>query len=204
VPSLPPHARPWNWLLPPLLAVVVVVLDVVLQSRVWPVPILGLLDEPAHFATAWLVLRALTPRNTPSWLWGAALVASVAIDVDHVPLYLTDGHFAVQGGRPPTHSLSLAALLAMVGLAGSAMRWELGAATGVLLHLVRDAATGPGVPLLWPVSDAAVLVPYPAYLGTVAVLALVAVARGRPGARTTPTAASAPDTAPDEPGRPRT
>jgi inner membrane protein len=54
-------------------------------------------------------------------------------------------------------------------------RWLLlGAAAGVLLHLLRDVATGPGVPLLWPLSDASARVPYWTY--AVLVLALAGLA----------------------------
>jgi inner membrane protein len=42
-------------------------------------------------------------------------------------------------------------------------------AAGVALHLLRDLGTGPGVPLLWPVSGASVLVPHSCYLGVLAV-----------------------------------
>jgi inner membrane protein len=156
----------------------VLLLDAVQQARPWPVPVVGLLDEPAHLATAWLALAALTPR-LPRRVWLAALVASVAVDVDHVPLYLTDGAFSVSGGRPPTHSLFLVAALAAPALLLRA-HWLLGAAAGVLLHLVRDVATGPGVPLLWPASEVTVRVPYAPYAVVLLVLAVTAAARARP------------------------
>jgi inner membrane protein len=104
----------------------------------------------------------------------------VAIDVDHIPLYLIGGRFTVNGGRPPTPCLLLVLLLVGIGLAGPRVRWALGAAIGVLLHFVRDVATGPGVPLFWPVSDAAVRTPHQGYLYAVAVLSLVAAFRCRP------------------------
>jgi inner membrane protein len=175
-----PRSGPWPWLLPLLGAVLVALLDVVAEPGTWSVPVTGLLDEPAHLVTAWLALCALAPRSPPSWLWGTALVASVAIDIDHVPLYLTGGRFAVDGGRPPTHCLLLVVLLVAIGLVGPRARWALGAATGVLLHFIRDVATGPGVPLFWPLSDVAVQAPYRAYLAAVVVLALVAAFRSRP------------------------
>ncbi len=151
----------------------VLLLDAVQTARPWPVPVVGLLDEPAHLATAWLGLAALVPRCTPRRAWWAALVAAVAIDLDHVPLYLTDGAFAVDGGRPPTHSLFLVGAVGVVALA-LRERWLLGAAAGLLLHLVRDVATGPGVPLLWPLSDASARVPYWTYAVVVLVMAAVA------------------------------
>ncbi len=50
----------------------------------------GLIDEPAHFATCavgLLALAALGCRLQAQFV-AAALVASVAIDIDHVPGYL--------------------------------------------------------------------------------------------------------------------
>ncbi|WP_139263739.1 metal-dependent hydrolase [Geodermatophilus africanus] len=193
------RTRPCAWLLPPVVAVAIALIDVVLRSRLWPLPVVGLLDGPAHLATAWLALRALAPRSTPPWLWATALAASVVIDVDHVPMYLSDGGFTVNGGRPPTHSLALAVLLVAIGLAGRATRWALGAAIGVLLHFVRDVATGPGLPLLWPASHTAILAPYQAYLIAVAVLALVAAYRSRPRTEMQPVQASSLQTSESRP-----
>ena len=49
----------------------------------------GPLDEVAHLATAALGLLALACLiDVPRRFYVAALVASVAIDLDHVPLYL--------------------------------------------------------------------------------------------------------------------
>jgi inner membrane protein len=177
--ALCPSRRPWTWLLPASAVAGIALLDAAARSRPWPVPIAGALDEPAHLATAWLVLCAVAPRDVPPWFWRTALVAAVAIDVDHVAMYATGGRFAVDGGRPPTHCLALVVLTAAVGLLGPRARWALGAAAGMLLHFVRDVATGPGVALLWPVSDTAVEVPHAVYLGAVALLALLAVGRRR-------------------------
>ncbi len=159
----------------------------------------GVLDEPAHLLTAWLVLRALRPRlgDWPVARW--ALAGAVLIDVDHLPLYLTGGEFAVDGGRPPTHSLVLALLLTLGGVRRTWRGAALGLALGVVLHVARDLATGPGVPLLWPVGAGNWSVPYPAYLAAVCSLSLLAVLRARttagestlpvtgPGARATRT-----------------
>lgn len=169
---------------PLLLVPAVLLLDAVLQARAWPVPVLGLLDEPAHLATAWLGLAALAPRALSHRAWWAALVASVAVDVDHLPLYLGNGAFSVDGGRPPTHSLLLVALLALLAVPPRA-RWLLGAAAGVVLHLTRDLVTGPGVPLLWPLADANLRLPYWPYAAVLVALAVAASARaarhGLPG-----------------------
>ncbi|MBM7806981.1 inner membrane protein [Geodermatophilus bullaregiensis] len=151
-------------------------LDFVQQAQPWSVTVVGLLDEPAHLATAWVALAALAPRHTPDAIWWAAIFACVAIDIDHVPLYLTDGAFAVAGGRPPTHSLVVVALLVVLS-AVPQMRWLIGAAVGVLLHLLRDVATGPGVPLLWPYSDISTRCPYWTYLVALAFLAKVRCSR---------------------------
>lgn len=165
-----------TWL--PLAAVAAIaLLDLVAGLRAWPVPVAGLLDEPAHLMTAWLLLTALRPATAPPWSWWPVLLASVAIDVDHLPIYATGGGFVVDGGRPPTHSLATVAVLVVLGLAGQRTRWALGAAVGVLLHFVRDLATGPGIPALWPVLDTGVRVPYWVYSCVVVGAALVAVGR---------------------------
>lgn len=117
----------------------------------------GLLDEPAHLAFAGLALWVLCLLvHLPRRFYSAALVASVAIDVDHVPLYLGVDSFAVQPhGRPFTHSLATIALLLLIAALWRRQKMVfLGAATGVFLHLVRDLVEGaPGVALLWPLSD---------------------------------------------------
>ncbi len=166
----------WPRWAPLALLLLVLLLDAVQRARSWPVVVVGVLDEPAHLATALLGLGALAPLRTSRRAWWAALVAAVAIDLDHVPLYLTDGAFAVDGGRPPTHSLLTVAVAAALPLV-LRRRWPLGVVAGLLLHLARDVATGPGVPLLWPVDGTSLLVPYPAYAAALVVLAGVAYAR---------------------------
>lgn len=174
----------------PLLAVaLVLLLDGVAAVRSWGVPVVGGLDEPAHLLTAAVLLTAAGGRRvwTRTTFVLSALVGAVAIDLDHIPLYLGVPGVAVHGGRPFTHSLATAAVLAAAGLAvPRRRRLLLGLATGVLLHLVRDLGTGPGVPLLWPLSDMVVRVPYVAYAGVLAALATVA------GARLAPTRAPLP------------
>jgi inner membrane protein len=41
-----------------------------------------------------------------------------------------------------------------------------------MLHIVRDIATGPGVPLLWPLLPENFLLPYPVYLALMALSAV--------------------------------
>jgi inner membrane protein len=135
----------------------------------------GVLDEPAHLLTAAIVLSALPwPVRTRIWWW--ALAGSVLIDLDHVPLYTFAPDFSVAGGRPPTHSLAtVLALLAIAAATPRVRRAFVGLATGICLHLIRDVATGPGAPLLWPLSDSAVRLPYPLYLTLLGAAAAVAV-----------------------------
>jgi inner membrane protein len=141
----------------------VVLLDAVLAAEHRPVVIEGLLDEPAHLLTAWLLLAALLPerhRRLRPW----ALLGAVAIDLDHVPLYLWGVGTATLEGRPVTHSLTF--VLVLLILARVLARWRLplvGLALGVCLHLVRDLATGPGVALAWPATNVSVLAPFVGY-----------------------------------------
>src|SRR4051812_534468 len=135
------------------------------------------LDEPAHLATAALLLAAAgTLRQSRAVLF--ALTASVAIDADHLPLYA--GAPMGAQGRPPTHSLVTPIVLAVAGLAVRRWRSELlGCAVGVGLHLVRDIATGPGIPLAWPITGRAFEVPYPAYLALLVAAAAATTGRFR-------------------------
>jgi inner membrane protein len=162
----------------PFLAVLCVVsLDHVAGSRAWSIPVTGLLDEPAHLLTAGLVLGAATEGRTHVWFW--VLFGAVAIDVDHIPLYLWGGPVAVDDGRPVTHSLATA--LVLVALAAAARRVRTAAvalSAGVVLHLLRDSATGPGVPLLWPVGTDSAFLPYSTYLVVLLGLAAVTCVRG--------------------------
>ena len=148
----------------------------------------GLVDEPAHFATCLVLLLALVTllelRPSVAFLT-AALVASVAIDVDHIPAYLGWDGLTGTLPRPYSHSLLALAviLLAARAAGGRGRQILLGAAFGVAAHLLRDLATGPGVPLLWPLHRAAVAVPYAIYLGALG-LALLAIAARSHSART--------------------
>jgi inner membrane protein len=163
-------------------------LDAVISARRWPVPVLAALDWPAHVATAALVLLA-APRPPVGRAAGWALVGSVAIDLDHVPLYLGLDPVAGPNQRPLSHSLTTSALL----LGGSRLargraRTALsGLATGTLLHFVRDIGTGPGVPLFWPLSRRNLRIPYPTYLAPVAAAALARAVAGRTGRRSVST-----------------
>jgi inner membrane protein len=127
----------------------------------------GLLDEPAHVATAGLVLLNL-PLRSGRWT-GGFLVGSVLPDLDHVPLALSRVHPDIDAPRPATHCLLAIAPLALVaaGSRGVAREYTAGATVGALVHLARDLAVGTGVPLLQPLDGRSFKVPYSVYGGAV-------------------------------------
>jgi inner membrane protein len=159
----------------PVAALVAIgLLDVVAALRTWPTAVVGLLDWPAHLLTAWLFLAALGFRlSTRVQAW--ALVGAIAIDVDHVPLYLHWHLIPAPGGRPVTHSLATVVLLLAVAAVPRLRAVAAGLALGLLLHLSRDVVTGPGVTLGWPVSELGVRLPYPLYVAALVVTTAVAV-----------------------------
>jgi inner membrane protein len=161
-------------LFPPAALGVILLLDLVRSAQRWPFPVVGVLDEPAHVLTAVLILIAL-PVSRLQPLWGWALVGSVAIDLDHIPLYVVGDVVAGAGGRPVTHSLvSVAALLALAAAFPRTRVALAGLALGVLLHFSRDVATGPGLPLLWPLPGRVEL-PYSVYVGMLVLATSAAV-----------------------------
>ena len=174
-----PAGRTRSSFLGPLLALGgILLLDAVRTAQSWPVPVVGVLDEPAHLLTAWLVLAAATARTTVLRLTPWVLAASVLIDLDHVPLYLGADVAATPGGRPVTHSLLT--VLVLLAAAGTVRRWRVplaGLAVGAGSHLLRDLSTGPGVPLLWPALDGDVRLPYWPYLLVLVALTAMAGAR---------------------------
>lgn len=161
-----------------LLVVLVLALDLVLASGTHGYVVTGLLDEPAHAATAALVLAAAGPRR-PLWIAGFVLGA-VAIDIDHLPQGLGSDVISTGTRRPFSHSLLTIAVLSIVALTarGRLRALSAGAALGVATHLGRDSATG-GVALLWPLSAVTVTAPYALYAVLLAVLAARADARMR-------------------------
>ncbi|HEV7188881.1 MAG TPA: metal-dependent hydrolase [Blastococcus sp.] len=172
------HRRAW---VPPVALATIVVLDLVGALRSWPVVLEGPRDETAHLLTAWLFLASAVPADRRRFC-GWVLAGAVLLDLDHIPLLLWEVGAAAPNGRPVTHGL----VTVLVLLAGAALvrRWRvplLALALGVGLHLVRDLGTGPGVPLLWPLTPASVQVPYVAYLAVVAALTVGAVRAAAPG-----------------------
>lgn len=171
-----------SYVIPILGLLSVLALDKLISIRPWPIPILGVLDDTAHLVTAIVILAAVGWSSAGLQIVGWALLGSVLIDIDHLPLYTFAPQFSA-GGRPPTHSLVTVLALAVLG--DLVRRWRLpllGLALGVLLHFVRDVATGYGVPLLFPFSGLGVRVPYWMYAVTLGVAAVCAtIRRVRPG-----------------------
>jgi hypothetical protein len=146
----------------------------------------GPLDETAHFLTTLLVMWALGPRICKRFL-APALIASVLIDIDHIPGrfgidWLTEGT-----PRPYTHSLTLIlVVLAGAGLSRSRGRRDLliGVALGLAIHFFRDLADpGSGVSLLWPLSKHAFSIPHASYLLVLAGFVALDAYRCRTGPR---------------------
>jgi hypothetical protein len=123
-----------------------VVLDAWLERRddAPPVPILAALDWTAHLATTALALRAL-PSRIADPLAARALIASIAIDADHLPIAAAMLRGADDLPRPRPHTFAVPTLLA-------AARSH-GAAFGTAVHLARDLFNGPGVAVAWPASE---------------------------------------------------
>ena len=137
------------------------------------------LDWTNHLLTTLFLVWALRSMFRERQLV-AALVASVVIDVDHIPGYLGSDVLTAGTHRPYSHSLLTVAVL--VALALACARWRdplFGAAIGVSSHLWRDLAEphGAGVALLWPLSDRTVTTPAWIYLASIAALASVGWAR---------------------------
>lgn len=114
----------------------------------------GPLDETAHALTMLMVLWALGDRVWKRY-GAAALVASVAIDLDHVPQYLGDGLLTRGTPRPYPHSLlTIAVVLLVTALWRRRRDLGLGIALGLVVHFWRDLSEpGSGVALLWPLTD---------------------------------------------------
>ena len=166
----------------------------------------GLLDEPAHLATALAIMGALTRvrRAVPDQRFGWTMLAcSVLIDVDHLPAEF--GSYVLTNGtpRPYTHALWVVIVLTLAWAAARFfVSWRgrprpatvelilAGAAWGVAAHFVRDIATAP-MSFWWPITKAAVIVPYWWYVAALAVIVAVGPLRWTP--RSTAATAMAAD-----------
>jgi inner membrane protein len=144
----------------------------------------GPLDEAAHLLTTLLILWALDPRASERFVV-AALAASVAIDIDHVPGELGAGWLTAGTPRPYTHSLLTVALVVAAALAWRRRRvLMLGVAFGLALHLWRDMSeTGSGVSLFWPFSYRSVRLSHAAYLAVMALAVTAGACRLRAAQR---------------------
>src|SRR5262249_16876138 len=135
-----------------------------------------------HLATCAVALLALaTVRGRlPAAFVLAALFASVAIDFDHIPGYLGSGLLGGNQPRPDTHSLLLVFFFVGRGLLpGRRLRpIVLGIAFGLATHLLRDLATGPGIPIFWPLSSEAFTIPYAVFVFVLALCLVVVAPRG--------------------------
>jgi inner membrane protein len=132
------------------------------------------LDETAHLLTTLLVVWALGGRACERFLI-PALVASVAIDADHLPGRFGADWLTAGTPRPYTHSLLTVAVVLAASIVWARRRdLLLGVALGLTLHLWRDMAeSGNGVSLLWPVSRHAWTFRHGAYLVIIAVVVAV-------------------------------
>jgi hypothetical protein len=176
-----------RWWAGPLLLVVAALAfdaaDRMIPFGVWTT---GPVDEVAHLSTAALGLLVLARFiDAPRRFYVVALVASIAIDVDHIPLYL--GLLGNEAQRPVTHSLSTVAVFVVAAAAGRRHRAVVaGVATGLVLHFARDIAEGyPGVRVFWPLQDTSWMVSYRWFLGMIVVFTaarLVLVSVGLPHA----------------------
>lgn len=122
-----------------------------------------------------LALAALTVTSLPRRFVAAGLLASVAIDVDHIPGYL--GSHLLSGGLPRPYGHTALLVIAVAGFGWASRRRDvrevsLGIAFGISTHLFRDLATGPGVPLFWPVSSDVVTFPYAVFACGLALAAM--------------------------------
>lgn len=144
------------WALPVLLAGVALAFDAADRRVPFTFLATGPIDEVAHLATGALGLLAMACFiDAPRRFYVAGLIASVAIDLDHIADYL--GLLGSQQGRPVTHSLATVVVVVAAAAASRRHRAVLaGAATGLLIHFARDIAEGPpGVRLLWPLQKTA-------------------------------------------------
>jgi len=138
----------------------------------------GPLDELAHLLTTLLFFWTVRPRARERFLV-RALIASVVIDLDHVPGRLGVDWLTTGTPRPYTHSLlTIAAVVAGALILRRRRDPLLGVAIGLAIHLWRDMGEGgSGVSLLWPISDRSFQYPHGAYVAVMAVVVLIDAAR---------------------------
>jgi hypothetical protein len=189
---------------PTLLAGIALAFDAADRRVPFSVLASGPLDEVAHPAFAALGMLVLTCLiDLPRRFYVAALIASVAIDLDHVPLY--HGLLGDHDQRPVTHSLGTVIIFAAAAVASRRHRAVFaGIVTGLVLHFARDIAEGPpGVRMLWPLQQTAWTASYWWFLGMVIALTgarLILAGCGLPRTRACPF--GAPTSSRSTPGDP--
>lgn len=134
----------------------------------------GPLDEIAHLLTTLLVLWVLSSRMRARYLM-PALIASVAIDLDHVPARLGAEWLTAGTPRPYTHSLLTIVVVLVIAAVWRRRRDVLlGVAIGLAIHFWRDLGEGEsGVSLLWPFSDHSFQYPHGAYVAAMVAFVLI-------------------------------
>jgi inner membrane protein len=134
----------------------------------------GPLDELAHLLTTLLFFWALGARARERFLV-PALIASVAIDLDHIPGRLGVDWLTAGTPRPYTHSLlTIAIVLASAYVLRRRRDLLLGVAIGLAIHLWRDMGEGDsGVSLLWPISKHSFQYPHGAFVVVMVVLVVI-------------------------------
>lgn len=160
-----------------LVAPIVIAVTDHLRRRVdRPLMVVGGLDEIAHLATGILAITGLARQRPPRFA-GSLLVASVAIDLDHIPSYMGIKWLNRGTPRPYPHSLLTLLVVAMLGTLWRGQRLAiLGAFAGLTLHFWRDLSEpGGGVALLWPLTKRSFSVAYAWYAITIAILVILTI-----------------------------
>jgi inner membrane protein len=154
----------------------------------------ALIDEPCAVATALVVLGAITRFRgappEPKFGW-SMLAWSVLIDIDHLPAEFGSRVLTEGTPRPYTHALWVVVVLIVATLV--ARYWSrraktsasaatvlilAGTAWGISVHFLRDVATAP-MSLWWPVTKAAVQVPYWTYILELLIIVAIPPVRER-------------------------
>ena len=155
-----------SWAVPVLLAVVALAFDA--ADRRVPFSILagGALDEVAHLATGALGLLALSCFiDAPRRFYMAGLIASVAIDLDHIPMHLGVGN---PNQRPATHSLATILVVVVAAALNCRHRAVLACRRpGCWSFRPRHRRGAPGVRMLWPLQDIAWTASFRWFLGMI-------------------------------------
>jgi inner membrane protein len=157
--------------------------DILLQLNFLQWPLGAVLDEPAHLATAVLLLAVLARRPLRAAMMCGVVLGSVLIDADHIPIALAFRPLVAATGRPYTHGLLTVVVVLVLSrcFRGDWRALVAGISLGIALHLVRDMATG-GVPLLWPLYWHSMEWPYPVYGALILAVAWM-LQTGRAGVR---------------------